>query len=272
MNRKPYQQVTSKNLSPSSINWLESYIPHSPSIFTRILNSLFFDSSKGRAATLPKDAEYIELIAYQCQRQGVSYPRRIYVTDSEKANASYVPFFRLINATSYLISKGGSSLEPVIAHEVGHSAQGLIHATHLLLTLASGLVFSELASKILKVSKKKDFKNLEKIFNNSLFAVIGFWSTVQYVSSKCRRYIEFDADNRGAKYTTPEKMKDALAFIRDTNNQSSQEQKREVPLTYWTMKVGKKIVFPFPTHPKYEERIDRLSGIKEELKDSYIER
>lgn len=273
-------------LSDIAKAWVESYVP------CDVADPILKKKKGLRPANLHQDRSVIESFAWQCEKQGVSFPDKILIQKTQYINGWY---WRGKN--SYMVTEGAkwmemadepALLDTVIAHEVGHGAQRFSLMKEVLFR-GGVFVFVSLGLKKigdkLKQGSKEDFnetsekvhsepKNLRhiigEVLSNRFFRFVVSYFASAYAGSKYSQFMEYGADRRAAENTSPQTVIDGLSQIEEGNKYLTNSYKKELGDDYskpsnvkeWTKLIGYKVINPFPRHPPIEKRLSRIEAMK----------
>ncbi len=280
------QQPYALNLSPHARAWVENYKPVAPSGYENFVSSMIGSVQKTRPATLEKDRFLLECLAEQCDRQEVRFPKKVFIAQTHLPNAAYLPMTHSFMATSNIMEvMKPNELRAVIGHEVGHGRQG---GWLMLLNIAAGILGSLLVTMCLpnlyrknaagEVERTprpqgKDIGSLTtRFFRNGFVREMASWYGITVSMALVQRQFESDADRRGAIYTSPQDMADALKALGNRSNEIRQAEETGKLPSRQVERTLNKLLMPVPNHPSLESRVEKLERMTAERRAIAMER
>lgn len=218
-----------------------------------------------RVITTPSNREehwLLDSVAKLSKKAGIAMPE-VAIFEDASPNAFATGAFK--NSALVAVSRGllrsmsSDEVEAVLAHEIGHIANGDM----VTLTLIQGVVntfvifFSRVVGYLVDrvVLKNRDDRSGAGYMIASLVAQVIFGFLASLVVMAFSRHREYRADEAGAALSTPRAMISALQALKRASNGSS------LPKEVQAFGInGNSLRALFSTHPPLDDRIEKLKA------------
>ena len=232
-----------------------------------------FNASNIRSANplIEKERFLIDTTVRFCLERNIHNIPPIFILDTDIPNAASVNGSELVFTSTLLNAMSPRELEAIIGHELSHhrhSSRDFVAAGAIGMTAgaASNLAW-HVGTDMLHEAKYISAKTHGSLKYHNL-AIVPMWLAISASMVPYRFFQEYEADREGAELAGPDAMKNALHSLEGLVAKFRQERGEQT--RDWKHVMLAKIMNPFASHPRTEDRITAIEAMQHPFFDELL--
>lgn len=256
------------------VEYLQKHYPHigiTPSASDINVANRVFGTTELIPATPDRHAKIMQPLCELCAQKGITEIPRLMIAKSPVHNASVTSEGTLIISEGLSESLNENEIRAVIMHELDHYKKRehdstIAHAIGFLADFLTGLfVGRKIDEAVDNHSKLKHMPRLGKFISHTVPAAALHYLVVAPSHALFKRRSEFKADLEAAQTVGYDNVIGVLKFFDELYISKNGESPRNVITRVRNNSVLDNVtavLFPFPDHPSFKERIEKLEEAK----------